>query len=83
MENIWNKIPLEDYERHMQHESVGQLQLLNSLTKKYLEKLSPEVVLFLGIAGGNGLEHLDNTVTRQVFGVDINQNFLDRNRKTI
>jgi hypothetical protein len=81
MENVWNKIPLEDYELHMQHESVGQLHLLNNLTKKYLEKLSPETVMFLGIAGGNGLEHIDNNITRQVFGIDINQNYLDETKK--
>ncbi len=81
MENVWNKIPLEDYELHMQHESVGQLHLLNNLTKKYLEKLSPEIVLFLGIAGGNGLEHIDNNITSQVFGIDINQNYLDETKK--
>ena len=81
MENVWNKIPLEDYELHMQHESVGQLHLLNNLTKKYLEKLSPKTVVFLGIAGGNGLEHIDNSVTDQVFGIDINQNYLDETKK--
>jgi len=81
MENVWNKIPLEDYELHMQHESVGQLYLLNNLTKKYLKKLSPEIVMFLGIAGGNGLEHIDNNITSQVFGIDINQNYLDETEK--
>ena len=81
MENVWNKIPLEDYELHMQHESVGQLHLLNNLTKKYLEKLNPEIAMFLGIAGGNGLEHIDNNVTSQVFGIDINQNYLDETEK--
>lgn len=81
MENVWNKIPLKDYELHMQHESVGQLHLLNNLTKKYLEKLSPEIVMFLGIAGGNGLEHIDNNITSQVFGIDINQNYLDETEK--
>ncbi len=81
MDNIWNTIPLEDYERHMQHESVGQSQLLNKLAKKYLKKLTPEIVLFLGISGGNGLEHIDNNVTSQVFGIDINQNYLDETEK--
>jgi hypothetical protein len=51
------------------------------LTKKYLEKLRPETVMFLGIAGGNGLEHIDNNSTRQVFGIDINQNYLDETKK--
>ena len=81
MDNVWNTIPLEDYELHMQHETVGQLDLLSNLTKKYLEKLSPGIVLFLGIAGGNGLEHIDNKVTSQVFGIDINQNYLDETKK--
>jgi hypothetical protein len=80
-DNVWNTIPLEDYELHMQHETVGQLQVLSNLTKKYLEKLSPEIVMFLGIAGGNGLEHIDNKVTSQVFGIDINQNYLDETGK--
>ena len=81
MDNVWNTIPLEDYELHMQHETVGQLHLLSDLTKKYLEKLSPDIVLFLGIAGGNGLEHIDNKVTSQVFGIDINQNYLNETKK--
>lgn len=80
MDNVWNKIPLEDYEFHMQHASVGQLNLLNDLTKKYLKKSIPKTALFLGIAGGNGLEHIDNEVTDEVFGVDINQDCLDETR---
>ena len=62
--NPWLDIPLEDYERHMSHELVGQSTLLNSLTKKYLENIKPESAIFLGIAGGNGLEHIDNHITR-------------------
>lgn len=81
MDNVWNTIPLEDYELHMQHETVGQLYLLNDLTKKYLGKLNPKIVMFLGIAGGNGLEHIDNKVTSQVFGIDINQNYLNETKK--
>jgi len=81
MGNVWNKIPLEDYELHMKHSSVGQLQLLSSVTKKYLEKLRPEIAMFLGIAGGNGLEHIDNKVTKEVLGIDINQHYLDETAK--
>ena len=64
-DNVWNTIPLEDYELHMQHETVGQLQVLSNLTKKYLEKLNPEIVMFLGIAGGNGLEHIASDLDGQ------------------
>lgn len=74
----WNEIPLEDYENHMSHNSVGQLEVLNSLTKKYLNKIKPRTCLFLGVAGGNGLEHIDNTITQNVIGIDINQGYLDK-----
>uniref|UniRef100_UPI00293052EE class I SAM-dependent methyltransferase n=1 Tax=uncultured Flavobacterium sp. TaxID=165435 RepID=UPI00293052EE len=73
----WNEIPLEDYENHMSHNSVGQLEILNFLTKKYLDKIKPKICLFIGVAGGNGLEHIDNTITQNVIGVDINQSYLD------
>jgi len=75
--NPWLDIPLDDYERHMSHDLVGQATLLNSLTKKYLDKIKPETAVFLGIAGGNGLEHIDNNITRTVYGVDINPAYLD------
>jgi predicted TPR repeat methyltransferase len=75
--NSWLDIPLEDYERHMSHELVGQSTLLNSLTKKYLDTIKPGSAIFLGIAGGNGLEHIDNRITTSVIGIDINQDYLD------
>ncbi len=31
----------------------------------------------MGVAGGNGLEHIDTTVTKRVIGVDINQCYLN------
>ncbi len=75
--NPWLHIPLEDYERHMSHDLVRQSALLNKLTKKYLDAIGPESVIFLGIAGGNGLEHIDKHITQRVFGIDINQDYLD------
>ncbi|OMQ08948.1 class I SAM-dependent methyltransferase [[Flexibacter] sp. ATCC 35103] len=74
----WNEIPLEDYENHMSHNSVGQLEILNFLTKKYLDKIKPKICLFLGVAGGNGLEHIDNAITQNVIGIDINQDYLNK-----
>src|SRR5210317_816860 len=73
---IWNQVSLGDYENHMKHDSVGQLQLLNSLTKQYLSVHKPRNPLFLGIAGGNGLEHIDPTLVHQVVGIDINEEYL-------
>jgi len=77
----WNEIPLEDYEKHMSHNSVGQLEVLNLLTKKYLNRIKPKTCLFLGIAGGNGLENIDNRITKKVIGIDINQSYLDKARE--
>lgn len=79
--NPWNNIPLTDYELHMQHKDVGQSKLLNSLTGKYLEKYNPENVLFLGISGGNGLEHIDADRVKRVCAVDINNSYLDETRE--
>src|SRR5664279_4546914 len=74
--NPWLQIPLDDYERHMSHHMVGQAVLLNALTKKYLEEIKPSTAVFLGIAGGNGLEHIDHTITKSVYGIDINPEYL-------
>jgi hypothetical protein len=75
--NPWYGIPLSDYENHMSHPLVGQAILLNTLTKKYLRGIKPQTAIFLGVAGGNGLEHVDPDSTAQVIGIDINQEYLD------
>ena len=75
-ESPWDQIPLADYEAHMSNEQVGQLRLLSQLTETYLDLLRPGSAIFLGIAGGNGLEHIDNAITRSVIGIDISQNYL-------
>jgi len=75
--NPWNEVPLADYEKHMSHETVGQLELLNILTKKYLNAIKPESCIILGVAGGNGLEHIEPLVTKRIIGIDINQDYLD------
>lgn len=79
--NAWNRIPLEDYERHMEHENVAQSQLLNDLTNKYLQKHNPESPLFLGVSGGNGLEHIDINKTKRVYGIDVNKSYLEETQK--
>jgi len=79
--NPWTEIPLDDYESHMSHTSVGQAALLNRLTKKYLDITKPKTAIFLGIAGGNGLEHVDTTITESIIGVDINETYLNATRE--
>ena len=75
MSNLWLDIPLEDYEGHMAE--VLQLPVLAELFKCALDHFRPESVAVLGIAGGNGLEQINRSVTKRIVGVDINQHYLD------
>ena len=77
MSSPWLTVPLEDYEAHMNSEGVQQLSALAEVFKYVLYRCAPESVAVLGVAGGNGLEHIDSAVTERVVGVDINQGYLD------
>ena len=77
MSNPWLSVPLEDYEGHMRSPGVEQLTILADLFKRVLDRYRPESVAVLGVAGGNGLEQIDCTVTKRIVGVDINQRYLD------
>ena len=76
MPNPFLEIPLDIYEKHMSLENVQQLQILNSIMKKQLNSYNVSSVMILGIAGGNGLEHIDIKKTDIVYGVDINETYL-------
>ncbi|MBR6872072.1 MAG: methyltransferase type 11 [Ruminococcus sp.] len=76
MNNPWESISLSDYENHMSLGSVGQLQKLNLLMKAQLSSYPVSTALILGVAGGNGLEHIDPEKYRAVYGVDINGDYL-------
>jgi SAM-dependent methyltransferase len=76
-ENTWLNIPFEDYENHMSHENVGQLQALNKILKSKLDYLRPISLAVPGCATGNGFEHVNSKVTKLVYGIDINQKYLD------
>ena len=77
MKNPWEEIGLEDYENHMKLDSVKQLQTLNSITKAQFDKYPVTTAMVLGIAGGNGLEHVDCGKYSTVYGVDINEKYLE------
>lgn len=76
MNNPWNDINLSDYESHMALDSVWQLQAMNQMMKGQLNKYDIQSVMILGIAGGNGLEHVDVKKITKVYGVDINAEYL-------
>ena len=76
MSNPWKDISLSDYENHMALDSVQQLQAMNLMMKGQLNKYDIQSVMILGIAGGNGLEHVDVEKITKVYGVDINAEYL-------
>ena len=76
MSNPWENISLETYENHMSLESVRQLQAMNEIMKAQLDTYPVESAMILGIAGGNGLEHVDRSKYSTVIGVDINEEYL-------
>lgn len=81
MDNPWKEIDLDDYESHMSLESVYQLQAMNRIMKEQFSVYESESVMILGVAGGNGLEHIDKEKFKNVYGVDINQNYLNECKK--
>ena len=76
MSNPWEEISLSDYENHMSLESVNQLQTMNSLMKKQFSGYPVRTAMVLGIAGGNGLEHVSSDKFEKVYGIDINEGYL-------
>jgi hypothetical protein len=77
MDNPWNEITLSDYESHMSLASVLQLQTMNAEMQAQINGYSADTIMILGIAGGNGLEHIEAGKHSKVFGVDVNGNYLD------
>ena len=60
----------------MGSDEVRQLEPLSDLFRRALDLCRPESVAVLGIAGGNGLERVDSTITKRIVGVDIHANYL-------
>ena len=79
--NPWEEISLETYEKHMSLDSVKQLQLMNRIMKSQFEDYPVDTVMILGIAGGNGLEHINIKKYKKVYGVDINELYLQETQK--
>ena len=77
MMNPWEQVPLNVYEGHMGLDTVGQLQALDALYRQRLSAYRVKSVAFWGIAGGNGLSHIKPAAYDAVYGVDINEAYLD------
>lgn len=77
MNNPWIDIDLDSYENHMSLETVRQLQTMNQMMKEQFSVYDADSIMILGIAGGNGLEHIDRKKIKCVYGVDINREYLN------
>jgi hypothetical protein len=72
----WQSIQLSDYEAHMSMDDIRQLQTLNDSMREQLQCYRTETIIILGVCAGNGLEHVDTSITRILYGVDINTDYL-------
>lgn len=81
MNNPWEKIDLNDYEKHMSLDNVYQLQAMNEMMKEQFYAYDVKTLMILGIAGGNGLNHIKNGDFEAIYGVDINEKYLDECKK--
>jgi hypothetical protein len=81
MPNPFLDIPLEIYEKHMSLESIQQLQVLNRIMHDQLDRYDVSTAMILGVAGGNGLEHIDADKYEVVYGVDVNAKYLETCRQ--
>ena len=79
--NPWEEISLSDYENHMSLASVNQLQAMNKMMKLQFEAYPVTSAIVLGIAGGNGLEHVNLKKYSKIYAIDINEEYLDATRK--
>jgi SAM-dependent methyltransferase len=78
MRNPWLDIPDADYVGHMNSPAVSQRPVLSRLMAEALAAVQPQAMLVLGCSTGNGLEHVNPTVTSRVAVIDLNPEYLRR-----
>ena len=81
MKNPWENINLDDYENHMNLNSVPQLPILNKIISSQLNDYDTNSVCIFWIAGWNWLEHVDKIKYQKIYAIDINESFLEMTKK--
>src|SRR5512142_657862 len=74
--NPWSVVQAADYERHMGPMGLDQLGPLAAVFQEVVLASQPDRLLLAGCATGNGLEHVDPSVTRRIVAVDVNLQYL-------
>ncbi len=75
--NPWLDVKASEYEGHMGHPKVAQLEFLARILAQALGDIKPAALAVPGSAMGTGFEHIDGAVTDRVLAVDINSEYLD------
>ncbi|WP_242346451.1 class I SAM-dependent methyltransferase [Anaeromyxobacter terrae] len=70
--NPWTVVQAADYERHMGPEGLDQRAPLAAVFQEAYLAAQPGRLLVLGCGTGNGLDHVDPSVTSRIVGVDVN-----------
>ena len=65
----------------MRSVEVQQLGALSNLFAEAIGRCRPLSIAVLGIAGGNGLDHIDSSITVRVVGLDLNPLYLEAVRQ--
>ena len=74
--NPWLKVPLEDYERHMDLPEIGQAMMLNEAMARSVRAFRPLSVAIAGCAGGNGIVRIATMGVNRIAGIDVNAEYL-------
>lgn len=81
MSSPWLNVPLSEYEEHMRSAEVQQLDALADLFANAIRLCRPSSIAVLGVAGGNGLDRINNSITSRVVGMDVNPLYLEAVRQ--
>ena len=74
--NPWSLVSAAEYEAYMGPQGADQLVPLAAIFGKLYAARRPRRLAVLGVATGNGLEHVDPAVTRRTVGLDVNLSYL-------
>lgn len=74
---LWQNIPLEVYENHLNHPKLTISKALNGILKSQMKEYGPDSLTIWGIGGGAMLDQIKDYTDHVIVGVDINQRFLD------
>lgn len=74
MSSAWSSTPLEIYEAHVSLPQVGQAAAIRASLTEAVSRYTPQSLLYLGAAGGNGLESLPPST--RIEAVDLNPAYL-------